>query len=186
MSKRLSLLLLVLGLTFNFSFGQNSHNVLKIMGIPISGTYNSFVSQLAKRKFKKTNIGWEGKFNGEDVVLHISTTPISRTVYQVGVMYKQGLKKYQAVKKCETLRTIIARKYNTNFVYNENSGYHLVEDYFARIFNKNQLIGIININAYASFLSDYGVNLIYMNTKGFQLNKKEENQQNEYIDDSNF
>lgn len=186
MSKRLSLLLLVLGLAFNFSFGQNSNNVLKIMGIPISGTYNSFVSQLAERKFKETNIGWEGKFNGEDVVLQIFTTPISRTVYQVAVMYKQGLKKYQAEKKCETLRTIIARKYDTNFVYNENSDYHLVEDCFARIFNENQLIGIININAYASFLSDYGVNIIYMNLKGFQLNNKEENQQNEYIDNSDF
>ena len=105
------------------------------MGIPITGSYSSFTTQLSNKGFRKVTAGndvyWDGKFNGEDVRISLNTTPISRNVYMVAVMYKQQLNRNQADNKCKLLMHKTGKKYNTNFAHNENKKQDINGEYLA-------------------------------------------------------
>ena len=168
---------------------QQSNSHLKIMGIPITGSYSSFTTQLSNKGFRKVTAGndvyWDGKFNGEDVRISLNTTPISRNVYMVAVMYKQQLNRNQADNKCKSLMGRIGQKYNTSFAYNENKDQDLYCDYLAQISGNGRLIGIIEVNAFQD-LNGYGVNVIYIDAIGVQKHNKEQSKYSNNMDNSDF
>ena len=107
--------------------GQN----IRIMGIPLGISYNSFKQQLLSNDFtynaEKSDVNefsdtylFNGKFAGENVGLSVYVTPKSKIVYSVGIRFKSyaysiydtGVSERTQIDKYNKIKRTICDKYS--------------------------------------------------------------------------
>lgn len=88
MKRILLTIICVVAVLFAYAEGH-----MTFKGIEIDGDLESFIAKLEQQGFAKKSIGEDfaimaGNFTAEDVQLVIHTTPVSKIVYSVSVIYK--------------------------------------------------------------------------------------------------
>lgn len=105
------------------------------MGIPIDGSYASFVAQLKAKGFKETSVGGadlEGQFSGSNRTVYVYCTPITEKVYRVTVTLHKSSSWSSLKSIYSEFKELLTNKYGEPFggetftqPYYEGDGYEM-------------------------------------------------------------
>ena len=115
----------VLIFSFMFVMAQTSNNHLTFMGIPITGTLESFAQKLVAKGFEKkysdkSMIGFEGEFAGySDCKIYVLKVPNRNIVYRVGVTFPKESSWANLEKEYNQFKDMLTNKYGEPSWYSE-------------------------------------------------------------------
>lgn len=184
--KKIITALMLLMLSVPMLRSQSSEEHLKFKGIPITGSKENFVKELKKQGFKSLDADdkiLEGVFAQQNCPIVISTTPITKEVYSVSVVFENFNTWTEIKYKFNQLEEQLYKKYKVSpeyikefaYPYEEGDGYEMVAIelgkciYISRFKVAN---GIIQI----SISKSGNIFLGYYDSEGKILDKQEESQ----------
>ncbi len=111
MKKLLLAFIAVFLATFTFAEGH-----MTFKGVEIDGSIQDFANNLTAKDFKvisieKDNAMLAGTFTGQDVLVAVYTTPNSKKVYRVAVMYQTGSTWTLIYSQYANLKDMLTQKY---------------------------------------------------------------------------
>ncbi len=187
--KRIVFVFSILCLLCNISFSQQKNLTFK--GIPIKGDMVSFAENLKKQGYKQLDldltdcIALKGEFTGEDCIILVCTTPITKTVYQILVLFDKEYTSWPSIKSdFQEKKKLYTQKYGTpsddfSFFqppFEENDGYEMTalkQDKCTYIVFYTEPQGDIFIRM--DNTCRIGIN--YRDKVGYKLHKEESNKQ---------
>lgn len=98
-------------------------------GVPIDGTVESFAQSLVSKGFTKIGIQdgntmLSGKFTGRDVIIVAYSSPASKKVYRVGVIYQVDNTWSVIENLYNDLKSMLTQKYGAPALVNETTTEH--------------------------------------------------------------
>ncbi|MBQ8223084.1 MAG: hypothetical protein IJZ87_07070 [Bacteroidales bacterium] len=186
-------LVLILFVLFSVGLNAQTESHLEFKGIPITGNLSNMVSKLKTQNYelietRSDGAQLKGQFANERCDIVVFTTPKSRTVYQVTVMFEENDMWHSLKSDYNNLKEQLSRKYNVKpdpieiFLdpYYEGDGYELQALRKHKCFYTSNF-DLTNGDIILAMYYDGRVVLIYTDAVGNDLKEIEENQ-NSYDD----